>query len=394
MASTRRISIDGLVVVHGAHQCGRSAGNIIGLRLPGGSAYGRWVTDMPTRTRHLEHINWRVVNVCAVIGAAFVALSAIFELTWGWIGWWPEFVFSVGITILLGVVLYFLQLAFVKQVSEVAEELVESVTQQTSALGEEIDRQRVTLADVTEQLRDLTAQRHEEEDESLDRLRDDVTFESLHQILRSASRNNLISDHFRVQLFDDVSRSHLHLSSGIIMDRVDGGTPHINIAIWTLNGEDPPPVIWQAGTSFAGALDELVRRMERGNSPDTNFDSQRLVDQLVKSLRESTTSGRSSASPGPRGPLIELINDEYFLTESGLERTSGELLVPIESFEQTRGFRDREPPPPYISPQRPQTISSAEWESLLPLLEVTYRGWNNWPVRRRGFPGPVIGATL
>jgi regulator of replication initiation timing len=266
----------------------------------------------------------------------------------------PQVWVQLGSTVVLFGPLYWLQWIFERGVTEVRQEAQEtrSSVQQLSHEIEAIRQQAVSsLDDLRDVALENVQQRRQTDEDAFRRFKDEPTFNSITGLIHRAWELGAISDRgVRVRLPGTTLRLRFPLPGrpdngsspvlGVGLEEEDATLPHDATAPdAVVRGQ--LPVQWspaQSAGDWAASLAPQLQRLNRYPG-DEQFDPAGALEQLMRLLRlaiEART--RPSASPSaPRlKPVIEMPNDEWVITEDGLQSLSSETAFTVrELFDAT-----------------------------------------------------------
>ncbi len=255
----------------------------------------------------------------------------------------PQVWVQLGSTVVLFGPLYWLQWIFERGVSEVRQQ-----TQETRSSVEQLSHDIETIRQQTvaglEDLRDVALenvqQGRQTDDEAFRRFEAEPTFANIAGLLNRAWELDGISDRgVRVHLPGTTLRLRFPLPG-----RSDNGSsPALEVGLEEENATVPHdatapgaavrgqlPVPWSArqrAGDWAASLASQLQRLNRYPG-DEQFDPAGALGQLMRLLRvaiEARTRPPSASPPMPRlKPVIELPNDEWVITEDGLQSLSSE----------------------------------------------------------------------
>ena len=219
---------------------------------------------------------------------------------------------------------------------------VESIREETAATLD--DLREVTLAHVR--------QRRETDEDAFRRFQQDPTFENVTRLLDRAWQLGGISQRgVRVQL----PGTEFRLRFPVQAEPPNGGPPVLEVGLEEEDGTRPQdaarhrlavrgqlPVPWPAGLSASAWAASMAAELQALNRypGDERFDPSGALEQLTSLLRlaiEARTRPPSANGSMPRlWPIIEVPNDEWAITEGGLQSLrSGDAFAVEELFSTT-----------------------------------------------------------
>jgi hypothetical protein len=214
-----------------------------------------------------------------------------------------------------------------------------------------------------------------------------MTYASVSGPLRDAERSGAISESFRVPASAELGGMHLHLRNLILMDRAVGGTPHLSLTPWFLDSRSVQSVSWNDGEDVRTVMEKIIARLEEANidASAATFDPELVFRNLRHSLSVAVRSRRGELDRRLRGPLIELVDDQWAFTEAGLESRTDDVFVPTDVFPATIARFQDPGTPPFVPPDAPAGVSKDTWQELMEIAERTYLGHGGRLAGRRGF---------
>jgi hypothetical protein len=287
---------------------------------------------MKTRRR------WLIPLVTVAIGALLMLVGSLVRGEYAR-GVWSD----LGTAVVLFGPLYGLQWMLEKGMSEVRRQAHETRSS-LQQLTHEIEAIRQQTAASLDDLRNVALQSVQRlrasDEEAFRRFREAPTFESIVGLIRRARELGAISGRgVRVRLPDTTFRLRFPLPGrpdngdtpvlDVGLEEEDGTLPHDATAPkLAIRGQRPVP--WSAAQSageWAASVAPELQRLNRYPG-DERFDPAGALGQLMSVLRlaiEARTRPPSAAAPMPRlRPLIEVPNDEWGITEDGLQSLTSE----------------------------------------------------------------------
>lgn len=333
-----------------------------------------------------QRVHWRWVLGCLLLGAAGTGAAFITEATWGWIGTAPAALLEFGSALFIAAVLFFVQRRFLREVRGEARALEQRLDARTSELESRLDR----LSDATAE---AVARRHAGQDAALARLGDAVTFETVTSALEEAEHFNAIDPLlFRVRASAHLAGLRARLSwSEFSSERklilrllspdseVASALSHRSIA-W--EPDQPAPAV-------GDALVLLLEQLGLPSDPEA-FDWGRTIESLQVSLAVAIGARREDpGAPRLQGRLIELVNDEWMLTDAGIECPGRAFILDEARFPKKPKLprRPGQNSTSTFEPDRPTWVSADYWENLVRLGQLIYPIEPRTVMQDVGWPG-------
>ena len=281
--------------------------------------------------------SWLIPSATMTLGAFMMVTGSLVHGDYA-----PSVWLDLGAALTLFGPLYFVQLLLERRIREVrqqeqhtlssVEQLsheIEEIRQQTAARLD--DLRRVTLESVQ--------QRRQSDEDAFRRFTEEPTFENVVRLLDRARGLGAISDRgVRVRLPGTTLRLRFPLAA-----RLGNGTPVLEVGLEEEDGTLPhdatapgipmrgqQPIPWSAATSAGDWAASVAPELQRLNRypGDEHFDPSGALEQLIHLLRlaiEARTRPPSATTPMPRfKPVIEMPNDEWVITEDGLQSLASE----------------------------------------------------------------------
>ncbi len=331
-------------------------------------------------------VRWRVFLPVCLFGLALTGASVATSVVLSWQGIWPSVFLEFGATILLGSLLYVGQRSFVQVVRLEARTVVQSVSERADVLEQRLGEQTARIDTIAQDVENARAVRHADEDSALAAITNDMTYEAVSGALREAERSRAISQRFRVRASADLRGMRIYLKNLVLMDRVYGGSPVLALTPWFPDARTVQQELWRPGEDVATVMGRIIVRLEEVNvdASKSTFNPELLFENLRSGLGVAVRSRRGEIAR-LRGPLIELTDDRWALTEAGLESRTDDVYVPIDLFPSTLPqFQDPDTPP-FAPPDTPEGYSHDAWEVLMDVARKTYLSHGSQPVPRKGF---------
>ena len=324
---------------------------------------------------HREKINLRWVIGSWATGVALVVAAFVTEYLFSWKGAAIETLVGVGTSLLLAGVLFFLQRRFVSVVEEVATRVAETAVD--ARVGEQVQRMDARIDELGQRLNQAVEARSQRQDSAVQAL-DVPSYQSVANALAEANKLGAIADGLiRVQgsrewgelaldfswtrqtadgRFSQPERTELKVRANVYADETArGGIPVIE-------------TIWTSTDSADDVGLDLRGQLERGGrwQSTSTLDWPMALKNLQKSLDMAIRSRRRDGSGlALGGALIELVGDEWALTDAGLECATRGFVLAQSEFPDLMYPRSQQDPPPPFHPQRPEWVDPKLWQDLL-----------------------------
>jgi len=296
-----------------------------------------------------------------LIPLAAVALGGIMMLA----GALVDGAYASGVWLQLGAAvaafgpLYWLQWLTEKGVTEVRRQAQEtrSTVEHLSHEIEAIREQTVaSLDDLRGVALESVRERRRTDEDAFRRFKEEPTFENIAGLIQRARELGAISERgVRVRLPDTTLRLRFPLpgrpdngNSPVLevgLEEEDATLPHDATAPRvTVRGQRP--VQWaatQTAAEWAASVAPELQRLNRYPG-DELFDPAGALEQLISLLRlaiEARTRPPSATTPMPRlKPIIEMANDEWVVTDDGLQSLTSETAFTVKELFDTAGAED------------------------------------------------------
>lgn len=338
-----------------------------------------------------ERVRWGWVISCTAVGLILLAVAFKGEIWWNWQGVVPGIMVNLGTAFLIAAILFFMERRFTSRVvqagqravADAAEQIETRLEQQAEALSSRID-------DLQEQIDQRMQGRAQEQDRKIDNLGEDASFATVTEAMTEANRLGAIvwgqvtvpasSDpdgialtfkwgFDREEMLRSGPRPRLEILVRIEADYgLPGGRPYIATR-WE---PDEPPI------EVADRLIQMLQNTGRWHGQNT-MDWPLALRNLHRAIALAVPSRRDgvvSASWRLHGALFELIDEDWALTEAGVENRELRKVVLAESdFPATRTKPWGKPANEW-PPEQPEWTTPEEWERVL------RRGERIFPVHR------------
>jgi hypothetical protein len=294
--------------------------------------------------------HWLIPLLTGIVGATMIFAGALARGDYA-----PQVWVQLGSTVVLFAPLYWLQWMFERGMTEVRRQTQETRSS-VEQLSHEIEaiRQRsvASLGDLRDLALEDVQRRRQSDDEAFRRFEQEPTFDNVVELIQRARALGAISDRgVRVRLPGTTFRLRFPLpgrsdngDSPVLevgLEEEDATLPHEATAPRSaVRGQ--LPIHWSAAQSagdWAAALAPELQRLNRYPG-DEQFDPAGALERLAGLLRlavEARTRPPSPGDPMPRlRPVIEMPNDEWVITEDGLQSLASETTFTVkELFDPT-----------------------------------------------------------
>jgi len=238
-------------------------------------------------------------------GGALVVLSIVSNVSWDWRDIWPDVFLQVGSAVGLAGVLFGLERAFVKR-----------VTDATAGIQSVLEEQREDLSELRSELAAARATRRDAEDAAVAALAA-PTRRTVIDAARLAMNLGL-DERFRARASTDISGYRLWLRWTEPSINEPEGT--LKVCAWSHLARMPNSCEeWLSGVPQSVVFDSLIRAVEHY---DGGFDPLLGLENLRRDLT-SAKARRATNGIGEVSRLIERYNDELLITARGIESAGG-----------------------------------------------------------------------
>jgi hypothetical protein len=153
-----------------------------------------------------------------------------------------------------------------------------------------------------------------------------------------------------------------------------------------VDNRDVQSEAWNQGEDVRLVIDRLDQKIESANlTPSMVWEPTVMFTNLRESLALANRSLRGQLPRRLRGPLLERLNDEWALTDEGLESLTSDAFASIDLFPDTLPHLQTPGTPPFAPPFAPLGVDPAVWAQLVEIARVTYMVHGRRSLRRRGF---------
>jgi hypothetical protein len=293
---------------------------------------------------------WLIPLITVAVGASLMILGSFVHGDYAR-GVWLD----MGAAIALFGPLYGLQWMLEKGMTEVRRQ-AQATRSSVEQLSHEIEAIRQQTAASLDDLRTVTLesmqQRRRSDEDAFRRFREGPTFQNITELIHRAGELGAISNRgVRVRLPDTTFRLRFPLpgradngDSPVLevgLEEADATLPHDATAPRiAMRGQRP--VRWSAAQSageWAASVAPELQRLNRYPG-DEHFNPAGALEQLMRVLRlaiEARTRPPSATAPMPRlQPIIEMPNDEWVITEDGLQSLTSEAAFTVRELFDTR----------------------------------------------------------
>lgn len=329
------------------------------------------------RTAYVEKLRVWAVWLLFAAGLVLTVVSIVVSVAYNWGGIWPQVLLAWGTTIALSGVLFVVQRLLVQRVRQEVTDSEERVQANVQELTSNLEQRLVTrldeVADNTNQLRD---RRWAAEDQVVKDIEADASYESVAAALDKAIASKWISRGFRVRCGHPLDGLRLTFN---FKPFPKSGTPALDEVVTWLPQETSAGfrVRWKTGTPAAVMFDTLREALAgaRMDVSEEGFDVQFALLNLVQSLNISIQASRGERSH-PSNPAVEIVDDRWVFTETGLESLTDGFVLPDLEFPKHDPLSNYgKDPKEYRRPKAPSGVDQREWSMLMLVAERTYP----WP---------------
>lgn len=320
--------------------------------------------------RQADRFHWGWVATSATLGLALLGMAHVADLIWEWPEVTTGVISSVGAAFLLAFVLFLFERRFTRGVAAQVRDVAEAVVSaRTDALG-------TRLEDLEARLDTHRATTEASQDEKVEAIADEVSFNTLSSALTAADRAGAIRDG---SLTVPGSRAAPLLAveftfaprfvtrgDGLVLD--DGSVPKLSVQVEFARrpNESWSPVVaadWEpesTSVEIGSALHTQLLQRDR-LAEAKSFDFALAIRNLQAALKLALDNQRvPSGEEKFHGVLHEMVTDEWVVTSAGLENVrTGDAISRGELGFETLTYGERPPAPP--APDGDQ----ATWEHVL-----------------------------
>lgn len=340
-----------------------------------------------------EQVNLPLVLASWLVGAILIGSAFWLEHYHAWIGVSIATLISVGTAFLLAGALFFLERGFLTSVERIASRTATEVAD--ARIDERVEEVDIRLDQLDQRMSEVFEERRRSHDAAIDAM-NHPTFESVAGALAVANGLDALAyGHVTVQASHDLSELGLECSWGrdlgdgrfgeaprdqlmfrahIYADERKGGSQWVYEVTW-----EPTESVEQVGLRLREQLES------RGSwKGEETLDWPMALRNLQKSLAVAVRSRRRDSDEWvTEGALFELVDEEWAITDAGLECPLHNFILRETEFPDRNPLygmvnRTREPESPY-RPPRPDWTDQGLWDELL------RRGGKHFPIQK----GPV-----
>ena len=328
---------------------------------------------MAERARPSTQIRWKWVVLCLVFGGVFWGGAFLTQAEFGWTGIFPDWMLHVGTAIGLAGVLFLLEQHFTTSVTAATGKLVQEAEERVETKTRELSTR---LDKLGEQFRSGLEARNVAQDAAIAALESDVSFDTVTRALEVANDIGALANGFAtVQASVDPDELALEFrwwTTSWPPGRSDGFAPELSVQaepdFSTPGDHYVIQVVWapdQPASEVGIALAEQLQQRNRWKGPGT-LDWQQTIQNLIRTLDVAIKSQRRTEGAwNLHGPLIELVGDNWALTDAGIECPDKGYVFPETEFPERGGPGRFGKPPPEWAPAKPNWADDAEWQRLL-----------------------------
>jgi hypothetical protein len=283
-------------------------------------------------TDRSKRLHWGWIISSAALGVALLGVAHIAELKWKWPNVSVGVISNVGTAFLLAFILFTFERRFTRNVAAKVRDVAEAVVlSQTREFDSRLD-------DLEERLNARRAKTESTQDEVLDAIVDNVSFETISSALTAAGEVGAIRNEsltvpgssekpwLAVQFFYAPGR--ITRGDGFVLD--DGTVARLTIVVefFRRPTDHARPAIlaeWTpdlSGEEIGSALETDLRRFDRLAEAKA-FDFPLAIRNLERGLRVALENQRlPHGEEKLHGALYEVVTAEWAITSAGLENTA------------------------------------------------------------------------
>ena len=283
-------------------------------------------------------------------GVAILLVGVVLILFgWLWEGTWEDVFIEVGAAAGVGGLVLLFKPRLLRQVDERATDAATKAATTTaediaSTRTEEIEKRLIKL----ESISDIQARERDRLKEETARIvaavGGNTSFTSLNELLDHASEQGLFSESMFIRTSDDLGQPLFQVSQDIFSTNPFTRMMSFEILvltevdfIWLIYSKiEDGTVRWVEGDSFEEFVRCVYAVFARANLPYDKLSLQKSVTDLQESHRLMVEARQAAEGSSNRlhGRLRLLINDEWVLTDAGLEGTKSDLIFSWRSIGQ------------------------------------------------------------
>jgi hypothetical protein len=313
--------------------------------------------------------SWGWIIASLLTGLAFIALAHVADLLWDWPQVTVGTLIDIGAALLIAFFLFILERRFTRRIVEQVRATTEAVVEEkTQAFGTRLD-------DLEARISARRAETQAVQNQVLDSMLDDISFDSLTSALAEAARVGAIDGNgltvpasvpeSRLMAHFRFATEEIHRGDGLVID--DGTVPRLRVTIVapSRSGEFGLPhfdIRWEPEI----AADEVGAQLETHmKQRDRLVDAKALDFPLA--LRELQRGLRLAFNDqsSPRGQeklhskLREVIGADWAITNVGLQNLA---TGRAWTWDELGIVQNRNPFSQSIRPEAPDGVTEAEWD--------------------------------
>lgn len=273
--------------------------------------------------------SWGWIIASLIFGLAFIGFAHIADLLWHWPQVTVGTLTNIGATLLIAFFLFILERRFTRRIAEQVRSTAEDVVEEkTHAFGTRLD-------DLEARLNERRAEIQAAQDQVVDSMLEDISFDSITQALTEAARigaidsngltvpasapNAQLTAHFRF------ATEEIYRGDGLVID--DGTVPRFRVTIITPKkpnefGLPHFDVRWEPDV----APDEVAAQLERQMKQRDHLTDSKALDfplalrELQRGLRLALRDQRAPLGTEKlQSKLREIIGPDWVITNVGLQ---------------------------------------------------------------------------
>ena len=263
---------------------------------------------------------------------------ALVLLGWLWEGTWEDVFIEVGAAAGVGGIVLLFKPRLMRQVDQVATEAATTTaTTITASATDDIEERLVRLESVGDIQAQEMQRRQAETERVVEAVANEASFESVAEMLNLAYDKRLFKRRVFIKTGDQLGQPLFAVSGSVspedqeVFDtrRCSLSIYHLEVTRYEREQFDEVQggtISWSAGTDIRRTVGEILNTYERLNLPYDTLSLQTFFNHLQESY-ESMVAARSAPQDSHKrlkGRLIFYINEEWTLTEEGLESTQSD----------------------------------------------------------------------
>ena len=274
-------------------------------------------------------------------GIAILLVGVVLVLLgWLWEGTWEDVFIEVGAAAGVGGIVLLFKPRLMRQVKEQATEAGAAVAEDIASTKAEAIEQRLVKLESISDIQARERDRLQEETERVIAAVDaDASVPNLIDLLEQASQQSLFAESFFIKTSEVLGQPLFQVSHGIYT--VDPEV--IRMLSWDILAEvesytgartyesiEEPGVRWLDNVDFAEFVREVYSVFTRANLPSDSLSLENSILHLQESHRLMVEARQAPEGSSTRlnGKLVLLINNEWALTDAGLEGVLSNHLFP------------------------------------------------------------------